>query len=120
MKSLGVSIGSSGRSSAGDDDDDEASKSVLASHQAREEEIERRKFEVRAKVESQLTRAQQQAKRLTQVWEEKEYKEALEAFQEKSKEKAQLTTALVELVNQSENMRMKKLEELTKILNSTK
>ncbi|CAA0814412.1 Family of unknown function (DUF662 [Striga hermonthica] len=70
MKSLGASIGSSGRSTAGDDDDDEASKSVLASHQAREEEIERRKLEVRAKVESQLTRAQQEAKRLTQVWEE--------------------------------------------------
>ncbi|KAK6156305.1 hypothetical protein DH2020_010553 [Rehmannia glutinosa] len=112
-------------------------------------------MEVRQRVESQLTRAEEEAKRLTQVWEElevftdpmrkdvttvrrrldttnrdlkslaqicqkkeKEYKEAMEAFQEKSKEKAQLTTALVELVNQSENFRMKKLEELSKILNS--
>ncbi|KAL3630093.1 hypothetical protein CASFOL_023077 [Castilleja foliolosa] len=151
MKSLGASIGSSGRSSAVDDED-EASKMALA----REEEIERRKLEVRARVESRLSRAQQEAKRLTHVREElevltdpmskdvstvrkrletanrdlkslalicqnkeKEYKEALEAFQEKSKAKAQLTTALVEMVNQSENLRMKKLEELCKILNPT-
>ncbi|GFP93059.1 hypothetical protein PHJA_001450200 [Phtheirospermum japonicum] len=128
---------------------------ALASYQAREEEIERRKLEVRARVESQLSRAEEEAKHLTQVWEElevftdpmrkdvttvrrrldtanrdlkslaqicqkkeREYKEALETFQEKSKEKAQLTTALVEMVNQSENLRMKKLEELCKILNS--
>lgn len=68
-KSLGVSIGSSGRSSAGDDDDDEASKTAIASYQAREEEIEKKKMEVREKVESQLSRAEEEAKRLTQVWE---------------------------------------------------
>ncbi|KAK4431112.1 hypothetical protein Salat_0873200 [Sesamum alatum] len=154
-KSLAASIGSSGRLSADDDDhEDEASKMAIASYQAREEEIERRKMEVRERVESQLSRAEEELKRLTQVWEElevftdpmrkdvsnvrkrldmanrdlkslqqicqkkeKEYKEAIEAFQEKSKEKAQLTTALMELVNQSENFRMKKLEELSKILN---
>lgn len=68
-KSLGVSIGSSGRSSAGDEDvDDETSKTAIASYQAREDEIERRKMEVRERVESQLTRAEEEAKRLTQVW----------------------------------------------------
>lgn len=70
--SLGVSIGSSGRSSAGDgggvDDEDETSKTAIASYQAREEEIERRKLEVRGRVESQISRAEEEAKRLTQVW----------------------------------------------------
>ncbi|KAG8380608.1 hypothetical protein BUALT_Bualt06G0033400 [Buddleja alternifolia] len=156
MKSLASSIGGSGRLSAEDNVvEDEASKMAIASYQAREEEIERRKVEVRARVESQLTRAEEETKRLTQVWEElevlndpmrkdvvtvrkrldlatrdlkslaqlyqkkeKEYKEAMEAFQEKSKEKAQLTTALLQLVNQSESFRMKKLEELSNIVNS--
>lgn len=63
--SLGAVIGSSGRSSAGDDDEDETSKMAIA----KEEEIERRKMEVRERVESQLSRAQDEAKRLTQVWE---------------------------------------------------
>lgn len=68
--SLGPNIGNSGRSSACDgDDDDEASKEAIASYQAREEEIERRKMEVRKRVESQLSRAEEEAKRLTQVWE---------------------------------------------------
>ncbi|KAL7147136.1 hypothetical protein ABFS83_06G087800 [Erythranthe nasuta] len=151
--SLAATLGSSGRFSAGDDDEDETSKMALA----KEEEIEKRKIEVRQRVECQLTRAQEEAKRLTQVWEElevftdpmrkevtsvrrrldlanrdlkslaqicqkkeKEYKEVLEAFQEKTKEKAQLTTALVEMVNQSESFRMRKLEELSKILLSLK
>lgn len=153
-KSLGVSIGSSGRSSAGDDDDDETSKTAIATYQAREEEIERRKMEVRGRVESQLSRAEEEAKRLTQVWaeleeltdpsrkevsnvrrrlelanrdlktlqqicqkKEKEYKEAMEAFQEKSSERSQLTTALMELLNESEKFRIRKLEELSKIAN---
>ncbi|KAG5577951.1 hypothetical protein H5410_058085 [Solanum commersonii] len=45
---------------------------------------------------------------------EKEYKEALDAFNAKSKEKAQLVTKLMELVSESEKLRMKKLEELSK------
>ncbi|GFP88813.1 hypothetical protein PHJA_001025000 [Phtheirospermum japonicum] len=49
---------------------------------------------------------------------EKEYKEAMDAFQEKNNEKAQLTSTLVEMVNQSEKLRMRKLEELSKIVNS--
>ncbi|KAL8533264.1 hypothetical protein ACS0TY_009595 [Phlomoides rotata] len=53
------------------------------------------------------------------IGQEKEYKEAMEAFQEKNNEKAQLTSTLVELVTQSEKFRMRKLEELSKIVNST-
>ncbi|XP_009798512.1 uncharacterized protein LOC107803371 [Nicotiana tabacum] len=49
---------------------------------------------------------------------EKEYKEALDAFNTKSKEKAQLLTKLMELVSESEKLRMKKLEELNKHIES--
>ncbi|XP_038989264.1 uncharacterized protein LOC103719839 isoform X2 [Phoenix dactylifera] len=49
---------------------------------------------------------------------EKEYKEALEAFNEKNKEKAQLINKLMELVSESERLRMKKLEELSKTIDS--
>ncbi|XP_016468150.1 uncharacterized protein LOC107790708 [Nicotiana tabacum] len=49
---------------------------------------------------------------------EKEYKEALDAFNAKSKEKAQLLTKLMELVSESEKLRMKKLEELNKHIES--
>ncbi|XP_051116370.1 uncharacterized protein LOC127241390 [Andrographis paniculata] len=126
-----------------------------ASFQAREDEIERRKIAMREKVQSQLTRAEEETRRLAQVWEElevlsdpmrkevatvrkridlanrdlkslgqicqkkeKEYKEAMEALQEKNNEKSQLTNTLVELVGQSEKLRMKKLEELSKFVNS--
>ncbi|KAK6144673.1 hypothetical protein DH2020_021493 [Rehmannia glutinosa] len=152
-----TSLASSGRRSSTDDNDDEhdASKTAIAAYQAREEEIERRKMEVRERVESQLNRAEEETRRLAQVWEElevltdpmrkevaivrkkidlanrdlkslgnicqkkeKEYKEAMEVFQEKNNEKSQLTTTLVELVNQSEKLRMRKLEEVSKIVNS--
>ncbi|KAJ1421350.1 RAB6-interacting golgin [Sesbania bispinosa] len=49
---------------------------------------------------------------------EKEYKEALEAFNEKKREKVQLITRLMELVSESERLRMKKLEELSKKIDS--
>ncbi|KAK4435905.1 hypothetical protein Salat_0754100 [Sesamum alatum] len=151
-----MSLTSNGsRSSTDDASECEASKTAIALYQAREEEIERRKMEVRERVESQLNRAEEETRRLAQVWEElevltdpmrkevaavrkridlanrdlkslaqichkkeKEYKEAMEAFQEKNNEKSQLTSTLVELVNQSEKLRMKKLEELTNIVNS--
>ncbi|KAI3992370.1 hypothetical protein MKX01_030091 [Papaver californicum] len=45
---------------------------------------------------------------------EKEYKDALEAFNEKNKVKAQLIGRLMELVSESEKLRMEKLEELSK------
>lgn len=41
----------------------------LSSFQAREEEIERKKMEMREKVEMQLGRAEEQSKRLSHVWE---------------------------------------------------
>lgn len=44
---------------------------------------------------------------------EREYNEALEAFNEKNKVKVQLINRLVELVSESEKLRMKKLEELS-------
>ncbi|KAJ8568451.1 hypothetical protein K7X08_027984 [Anisodus acutangulus] len=49
---------------------------------------------------------------------EKEYKEAVDTFNAKSKEKAQLITKLMELVSESETLRMKKLEELSKHIES--
>nr|GMD12603.1 RAB6-interacting golgin like [Ipomoea batatas] len=49
---------------------------------------------------------------------EREYREVLEAFNTKTKEKAQLITKLMELVTESEKLRMKKLEELSKNLDS--
>ncbi|GFZ06025.1 RAB6-interacting golgin [Actinidia rufa] len=155
MKNQGNSShGDSGRLST--DNEEEFTKVAMASFQAREEEIERRKMEVRERVEMQLGRAEEETRRLAQIWEEldvltdpmrkevaivrkridmvnrdlkslgqscqkkeKEYKEALEAFNEKSNEKAHLTSTLMEMVNDSEKMRMKKLEELSKILDPT-
>ncbi|XP_060183533.1 uncharacterized protein LOC132613507 [Lycium barbarum] len=152
------SVGSSGRTSMTDqdnnDEDQEMTKLALASFRAREEEIERKKLEVKGRVESQLSRAEEETKRLVRVWEElevltdpmrkevamvrkkidvvnreikslgqtcqkkeKEYREVLEAFNEKNNEKTQLTSTLVELVKESEKFRMEKLEELSKVLN---
>lgn len=68
MMSL-ASIGSGGRPSTDDNDECEATKMAIASYQAREEEIERKKMEVRERVESQLSRAEEETKRLAQVWE---------------------------------------------------
>ncbi|XP_076902668.1 uncharacterized protein LOC143557493 [Bidens hawaiensis] len=132
-------------------DEDEVTKRAFASFQAREEEIEKKKMMVKEKVELKLGRAEEETRRLAQVWEElevltdsmrkeiaavrkkidvanrdvrslgqscqkkeKEYKETLEAFQQKNNEKNQLTATLLELVKESENARMKKLEELSK------
>lgn len=152
------SVGSGRKSTSEDnninDEDQEMTKLALASFQAKEEEIERKKMEVKGKVESRLTRAEEETRRLVRVWEElevltdpmrkevamvrkkidvinreikslgqtcqkkeKEYREALEAFNEKNNEKTQLTSTLVELVKESEKFRMGKLEELSKVLN---
>ncbi|KAK3034464.1 hypothetical protein RJ639_033320, partial [Escallonia herrerae] len=148
-----ATVRSSGHLSMDDIDDEEMSRMAFAVVQAMEEEIERKKMEMREKVELQLGRAESETRRLAQVWEElgvlgdpmrkqvatvrrkidianrelkllvqsyqkkeKEYKEALEAFHEKNNEKAQLNTTLMELVNESEKLRMKKLEELSKII----
>ncbi|KAD4584032.1 hypothetical protein R6Q59_037082 [Mikania micrantha] len=134
-----------------ENEEEEMSKMAFASFQAREEEIEKKKMMVKEKVELKLGRAEEETRRLAQVWEElevltdpmrkeiatvrkkidvtnrevkslgqscqkkeKEYKEALEVFHQKNNEKNQLTATLMELVKESENARMKKLEELSK------
>ncbi|XP_008446775.1 uncharacterized protein LOC103489402 [Cucumis melo] len=53
-------------------EDETVSKLTVSTLQAREEEIERKKMEVKEKVEFQLTRAEEEAKRLAQIWEELE------------------------------------------------
>ncbi|MQM15463.1 hypothetical protein Taro_048407 [Colocasia esculenta] len=130
-------------------------RSALSIFRANEEEIERRKMEVREKVFAQLGRAEQESKRLAEIRQEvevmadptrkevavvrrridainrelrplgqscvkkeKEYKEAVEAFNEKNKEKAQLVSKLVELISESERLRMKKLEDLNKMIDT--
>ncbi|KAE9585405.1 hypothetical protein Lal_00018205 [Lupinus albus] len=136
-------------------EDEEMSKSALSTFKAKEEEIERKKMEVREKVQVQLGRVEEETKRLATIREElealvdpmrkevavvrkridsinkelkplghicqkkeKEYKDALEAFNDKNREKVQLITRLMELVSESERLRMKKLEELSKNIDS--
>ncbi|XP_050387284.1 uncharacterized protein LOC126803534 [Argentina anserina] len=150
MKSLGGN-GSSGRLSMEDNEDEETSRLAVTTFQAREEEIERKKMEVKERVELQLGRAEEETRRLAQIWEEleamadpnrkelanvrkkidmvnrdlkllgpscqkkeKEYKEILDSFNEKNKEKAQLVTTMMELLTESERLRLQKLEELSK------
>ncbi|CAI9780203.1 unnamed protein product [Fraxinus pennsylvanica] len=134
-------------------EEEEMSKSALLTFRAKEEEIEKKKMEVKERVQAQLGRIEQETRRLATIREEldalsdpmrkevslvrkkvdsvnkelkplgqtcqkkeREYKEALEAFEEKNKEKVQLITRLMELVSESEKTRMKKLEELSKNL----
>ncbi|MED6147258.1 hypothetical protein PIB30_042445 [Stylosanthes scabra] len=136
-------------------EDEEMSRSALSTFRAKEEEIERKKMEVREKVQLQLGRVEEETKRLATIREElealadpmrkevaivrkridsvnkelkplghtcqkkeREYKEALEAFNDKNREKVQLITKLMELVSESERLRMKKLEELSKNIDS--
>ncbi|KAK2970576.1 hypothetical protein RJ640_030949 [Escallonia rubra] len=132
-------------------DDEEMSKSALSTFRAKEEEIEKKKMEVKERVQLQLGRIEEETRRLANIREElealadpmkkevsvvrkkidsvnkelkplgqtcqkkeREYKEALEAFNEKNREKVQLITRLMELVSESEKLRMKKLDELSK------
>ncbi|XP_058739087.1 uncharacterized protein LOC131610993 isoform X3 [Vicia villosa] len=139
-------------------EDEEMSRSALSTFRAKEEEIEKKKMEVREKVQFQLGRVEEETKRLATIREEfqelealadpmrkevsvvrkridsvnkelkplgiscqkkeKEYKDALEAFNDKNREKVQLITKLMELVSESERLRMKKLEELSKNIDS--
>ncbi|KAK6943996.1 RAB6-interacting golgin [Dillenia turbinata] len=99
-------------------EDEEMSKSALTSFKAKEEEIEKRKVEVKEKVLLQLGRVEEETKRLAMIREEREYKEALEAFNEKNNEKVQLIAKLMELVSESERLRMMKLEKLSKSIDS--
>ncbi|GAA0163044.1 hypothetical protein LIER_39513 [Lithospermum erythrorhizon] len=132
-------------------EDEEMSRSALSNFRAKEEEIEKKKLEVKEKVQAQLGRIEQETRRLAVIRQElealsdpmkkdvsvvrkkidtvnkelkplvqtcqkkeREYKEALEAFNEKNREKVQLITRLMELVGESEKLRLKKLEELSK------
>ncbi|KAI4374293.1 hypothetical protein MLD38_012304 [Melastoma candidum] len=136
-----------------DDDHEEMSRSALSTFKAKEEEIQRRRLEVRDRVLSHLGRVELETRRLSTIHQElealadpmrkdvssvrkkidlvnkeikalgqscqkkeREYKEAVEAFNEKNKEKVQLISKLMELVSESEKLRMKKLEELSKNL----
>ncbi|GLT93307.1 hypothetical protein SLE2022_111060 [Rubroshorea leprosula] len=142
---------SSGRLSMEGNEDEEVSRLAISEFRDREEEIEKKKTEVREKVEHRMGQAEEETRRLTRIWEEleeladptrkeaatvrkkidmanrelkslgqscqkkeREYKDALEAFNEKNREKAQLVTTLMELLTESENLRMKKLEEFCK------
>ncbi|RRT77150.1 hypothetical protein B296_00012112 [Ensete ventricosum] len=114
-------------------EDEEASRTALSTFRAKEEEIEKKKMEVREKVFAQLGRVEEESKRLAVIQKEleamadptrkevsairkkidavnrelkplgynclkkKEYKEALEAFNEKNREKAQLVNRLIEV-----------------------
>ncbi|XP_076960840.1 uncharacterized protein LOC143637293 [Bidens hawaiensis] len=137
------------------DDEDELSKSALLAFRVKEEEIRKKKMEVREKVHAHLGRVEEETKKLAEIREElealedprrkevttvrkkidlvnkelkplgqschkkeREYREALEAFNEKNKEKAQLVARLMELVTESERVRMKKLEELSNNIES--
>ncbi|KAG9131513.1 hypothetical protein Leryth_027453 [Lithospermum erythrorhizon] len=132
-------------------EDEEMSRSALSNFRAKEEEIEKKKLEVKEKVQAQLGRIEEETRRLAVIRQElealsdpmkkdvsvvrkkidtvnkelkplvqtcqkkeREYKEALEAFNEKNREKVQLITRLMELVGESEKLRLKKLEELSK------
>ncbi|XP_010423680.1 PREDICTED: putative U-box domain-containing protein 58 [Camelina sativa] len=138
-------------------EDDEMSLKALSAFKAKEEEIEKKKMEIRERVQAQLGRVEDESKRLAMIREElegfadpmrkevtmvrkkidsldkelkplgntvqkkeTEYKDALEAFNEKNKEKVELITKLQELEGQSEKLRFKKLEELSKNIDLTK
>ncbi|KAL3850327.1 hypothetical protein ACJIZ3_012209 [Penstemon smallii] len=156
QQTVGVMINNAGSPNfSTEDKDEEMTRSALASFRAKEEEIERRKTQIKEKVQSQLGRVEEETKRLAEIREElesltdpmrkevtniskridlinrdlkplglscqkkeKEYKEVLEAFNEKNKEKGQLVAKLVELVTESEKLRLKKLEELSKNIDS--
>uniref|UniRef100_I1PKZ6 RAB6-interacting golgin n=1 Tax=Oryza glaberrima TaxID=4538 RepID=I1PKZ6_ORYGL len=124
------SLGGGGEEEAGE----ASSRSALSVFKAKEEQIERKKMEVREKVFAQLGRVEEESKRLafirqelegmadptrkevevirkridvvnrqlkplgkTCVKKEKEYKEILEAYNEKNKEKALLVNRLIEV-----------------------
>jgi alkylhydroperoxidase/carboxymuconolactone decarboxylase family protein YurZ len=138
-------------------EDDELSMKALSAFKAKEEEIEKKKMEIRERVQAQLGRVEDESKRLAMIREElegfadpmrkevtmvrkkidsldkelkplgntvqkkeTEYKDALEAFNEKNKEKVELITKLQELEGESEKFRFKKLEELSKNIDLTK
>ncbi|EOA28004.1 hypothetical protein CARUB_v10024181mg [Capsella rubella] len=132
-------------------EDEEMTRTVLSAFKAKESEIDKRKMEVRERVQAQLGRVEEETRRLAAIREEleslgdpmrkevlmirkkidsvykelkplsysvqkkqREYKEAVDVFNDKNLEKIQLITKLMELAGESENLRLKKLEELSK------
>ncbi|KAG7569372.1 RAB6-interacting golgin [Arabidopsis thaliana x Arabidopsis arenosa] len=71
-------------------------------------------------VRKKIEMANREIKSLSQSCQkkEKEYKEIQEAFDEKNKEKAHLVSILMELLAESERVRVKKLEEINKTVGS--
>lgn len=55
--------------SVDDINDEDSTRSTFATFQAREEEIERKKMEVKEKVEMRLGQAEQETRRLAEIWE---------------------------------------------------
>jgi chromosome segregation ATPase len=139
-------------------EDEEMARSALSAFRAKEDEIEKRKMEVRERVKAQLGRVEEETRRLASIREEletmadpmrkevnwvrkkidsvnkelkplgstvqkkeREYKEALDTFNEKNREKVQLITKLMEmgqLVGESEKLRLKKLDELSRSIDT--
>ncbi|KAL0787564.1 hypothetical protein Bca101_003810 [Brassica carinata] len=133
-RQLGTQLsGSMSFSSQMSKEDEEMSRNALSAFRAKEEEIEKKKMEIRERVQAQLGRVEEETKRLALIREElegladpmrkevalvrkkvdsvnkelkplsltvqkkeREYKEALEAFNEKNREKVQLITKLME------------------------
>ncbi|XP_062082904.1 uncharacterized protein LOC133789167 [Humulus lupulus] len=150
VKNSGI-VSGNGTSPTKEDKEEELSRSALAMFRAKEEEIERRKMEVREKVQAQMGKVEEATKRLADIRgelealtdpmrkdiavirkkvdlinkelkplglscqkKEKEYRDAVEAYNEKNREKAQLVGKLMELVTESERLRLNKLEDLSK------
>ena len=59
-----------------DDKDEEMTMSALSAFRAKEEEIERKKMEVRERVQAQLGRAEEETKRLAEIREVSRYRRA--------------------------------------------
>lgn len=57
------------RLSIEENEDEEPSRLAISTFQARVEEIERKKMEVKEKVELQLGRSEEETRRLAQIWE---------------------------------------------------
>jgi hypothetical protein len=67
MKNSGIISNISESPLSRDDKDDEMSRSAVAMFRAKEEEIEKKKMEVRDKVHAHLGRAEEATKRLAEI-----------------------------------------------------
>ncbi|EMS63555.1 hypothetical protein TRIUR3_32840 [Triticum urartu] len=105
-----------------------SSRSALSVFKAKEEQIERKKMEVRDKVFAQLGRVEEESKRLAFIRQELEgmadpTRKEVESIQRRidtvNRQLKPLSKSCVKkLVSESERMRMKKLEELNKTVDS--